>query len=58
MTRLILSLLFYIIFTSIGLTLRIFGKQFLELKWDKSNETYWNFRNNDHLKKESYEKQF
>ena len=58
MTRLILSLLFYVIFTSIGLTLRFFGKQFLELRWDKSKESYWNFRTNEHLKKENYEKQF
>ena len=58
MTRVILSLLFYIIFTSIGLTLRLFGKQFLELRWDKSKESYWNFRTNEHLKKENYEKQF
>ena len=58
MTRLILSLLFYIVFTSIGLTLRLFGKQFLELRWDKSKESYWNFRTNEHLQKENYEKQF
>ena len=58
MTRLILSLLFYVVFTSIGLTLRFFGKQFLELRWDKSKESYWNFRTNEHLQKENYEKQF
>ena len=58
MTRVILSLLFYIIITPIGLTLRLFGKQFLELRWDKSKESYWNFRTNEHLKKENYEKQF
>ena len=58
MTRVILSLLFYVVFTSIGLTLRFFGKQFLELQWDKSKESYWNFRTNEHLKKENYEKQF
>ena len=58
MTRVILSLLFYVIFTSIGLTARFFGKQFLELRWDKSKESYWNFRTNEHLKKENYEKQF
>ena len=58
MTRVILSLLFYFVFTSIGLTLRLFGKQFLELRWDKSKESYWNFRTNEHLKKENYEKQF
>jgi len=58
MTRVILSLLFYIIFTPIGLTLRFFGKQFLELRWDKSKESYWNFRTNEHLQNENYEKQF
>ena len=58
MTRVILSFLFYIIITPIGLTLRLFGKQFLELRWDKSKESYWNFRTNEHLKKENYEKQF
>ena len=58
MTRVILSLLFYVVFTSIGLTLRFFGKQFLELRWDKSKESYWNFRNNEQQQKENYEKQF
>ena len=58
MTRVILSLLFYIIITPIGLIPRFFGKQFLELQWDKSKESYWNFRTNEHLKKENYEKQF
>ena len=56
MTRVILSLLFYVVLTSIGLTLRLFGKQFLELRWDKSKESYWNRRTNEHLKKGSYEK--
>jgi hypothetical protein len=58
MTRVILSLLFYIIFTPIGLILRFFGKQFLELRWDKSKQSYWHFKTNEHLKKENYEKQF
>ena len=58
MTRLILSLLFYVIFTPIGLTLRFFGKQFLELRWDKSKESYWNFKTNERLQNENYEKQF
>ena len=58
MTRVILSLLFYVVFTSIGLTLRLFGNQFLELRWDKSKESYWNFRTNEHLQNKNYEKQF
>ena len=58
MTRVILSLLFYVVFTSIGLTLRLFGKQFLELRWDKSKESYWKFKKNENLKNGDYEKQF
>ena len=58
MTRVILSLLFFLVLTPIGLTLRFFAKQFLELRWDKSKESYWNFRKNEHLQKEVYEKQF
>ena len=56
MTRVILSLLFYIIFTPIGLILRFFGKQFLELRWDKSKESYWslitNIQQNENYKKQ------
>ena len=58
MTRLILSLLFYVVFTSIGLTLRLFGKQFLELRWDKSIESYWNYKIKKKYKKSDYERQF
>ena len=58
MTRVILSLLFYVVFTSIGLTLRFFGKKFLELRWDNSKESYWDFRTNEHLQNKNYEKQF
>ena len=58
MTRLILSLLFYIIIAPIGLALRFFGKQFLELRWDKSKDSYWNFKTNEHLQNDNYEKQF
>ena len=57
MTRVILSILFYVIITPIGLISRLFGKQFLELKWNEKNSTYWNYRS-DKLDKRSYEKQF
>ena len=57
MTRLILSLLYYVVVTPMGLVFRIFGKQFLELKWDQSKPSYWNYRSNDFQKKR-YEKQF
>ena len=58
MTRVILSLLFYVVFTPIGLTLRFFGKQFLELRWDKSKESYWNYKIKKKYKKSDYERQF
>ena len=58
MTRVILSLLFYVVFTSIGLTLRFFGKQFLELRWDKSKDSYWNYKIKKQYKKTDYERQF
>ena len=58
MTHLVLSLLFYLIFTPIGLTVRLFGKQFLELKWDKSQNSYWKKRTSKQWKKEEYERQF
>ena len=58
MTRVILSLLYYVIFTPIGLISRLFGKQFIELKWDKTDSTYWNYRARDVFEKEKFEKQF
>jgi len=58
MTRLILSFLFYIIFTAIGLISRVFRKKFLELSWDKSKNSYWNFRTNEYIQKENCENQF
>jgi hypothetical protein len=58
MTRVILSLLFFLVFTSIGLISRMFRKQFLELSCYTSQDTYWDYRsaNEDNLK--NYEKQF
>ena len=58
MTRVILSLLFYVILTPIGLIARSFGKQFLDLKWNKTDNTYWNHHSESIFKKENYEKQF
>ena len=58
MTRVILSLLFYAIITPIGLVLRIFGKDFLELKKQAVQGSYWNQRDSDLEKNQNYEKQF
>ena len=58
MTRMILSLMFYMIFTPIGFILRLFGKQFIELNWNKTDSTYWKYRTKSIFEKEDYEKQF
>jgi membrane-bound ClpP family serine protease len=57
MTRVILSLLYYAIMTPIRLISRLFGKQFIELRWDKSKGSYWNYRSSK-TEIASYEKQF
>ena len=58
MTRVILSLLYYGTMTPISLVSRLFGKQFLELKWNKKDSTYWNYSSKNIFEKEKYEKQF
>ena len=58
MTRLILSILFYIIITPIGLILRLTGKDLLDMKWDKKKNSYWIKREKTEYFRESSEKQF
>ena len=58
MTRVILSVLFYLILTPLSLISRIRGKDFLNLKIDKNVASYWIKRDELSFNKESYEKQF
>ena len=58
MTKVILSLLFYLIITPIGLFLRIIGKDLLNLKEKKQQKSYWNMRNSEEEQIQNYEKQF
>jgi hypothetical protein len=58
MTRLILAILYYTILTPIGFFSRLLGKQFLELRWNKKETTYWNYRSEADYKIERYFKQF
>tara|TARA_Y100000816_G_C25849215_1_gene443641 strand:+ start:122 stop:535 length:414 start_codon:yes stop_codon:yes gene_type:complete len=58
MTRLILSLLFSLVITPIGLVLKIMGKDLLELKKDVVQGSYWNVRDRDKEQNQNYEKQF
>ena len=57
MTRFILSLLFYGLITPISLIARLMGKKFLYLRWDKINNSYWNYRSNK-VQNVDYEKQY
>jgi hypothetical protein len=58
-TRLILTFLFYLVVTPIGLSARLFGKDFLALK-STGNETdsYWILRKESKYGTEHYESQF
>lgn len=58
MSRVILVILFYLVLTPTAIIARIFGKRFLELKWDRSQKTYWNYREEQAPDKSRYEKQF
>ena len=58
MTRLILSVLFYVVFTFIGGVARLFGKKFLGQNIDKSKKSYWVYRDAVPFSKGKYEKQF
>jgi len=57
MTRLILSLLFYLVITPIGVILRLTGKDFLKIKKLKQT-SYWNYRESQIENNQNYEKQF
>tara|TARA_Y100001970_G_scaffold278378_1_gene383982 strand:- start:344 stop:754 length:411 start_codon:yes stop_codon:yes gene_type:complete len=57
MTRIILSVLFYLIITPIGLFARLIGEDFLGLKKMNTN-SYWNNREKNHEINQDYEKQF
>jgi hypothetical protein len=58
MTRVILIILFYIVVTPTAFFAKIFKKSFLDLKIDKSRNTYWEIRKGKQLQPEDYEKQF
>ncbi len=55
MTRVILTILFYIILTPISLIARLFKVRFLDLTWNKDVESYWIIRSDKSI---NMEKQF
>jgi hypothetical protein len=58
MSRVILVLLFYAVITPIGVIARLFGKDMLDERIDKSRPSYWKVRNVSSKDKKSYENQF
>ena len=58
MTRIILIILFYLIVTPIGLLARLFGKDFLNRKYDGDANTYWIPKKDTPADKKNYENQF
>tara|TARA_Y100001935_G_scaffold208535_1_gene178132 strand:+ start:67 stop:477 length:411 start_codon:yes stop_codon:yes gene_type:complete len=57
MTRVILSAVFYLIMTPIGLITKLLGEDFLALKKIES-DSYWNHRDSSKELNQNYEKQF
>ena len=58
MTRVILSILFYLVLTPTGLIAKLFRKDFLDLKFDRDAESYWIPKEPARTGKERYENQF
>lgn len=58
MSRVILVAIFCLVLTPIAFIARLSGKKFLELKWDNTQPTYWNYRKEATGDKSGYEKQF
>jgi len=53
-TRIILLLMFYVVFTPIGFLMRLFGADPLSLKIEKNKDSYWI----ENKKESNYERQF
>ena len=57
-TRIILGLFFYLVITPTGALGRLFGHRFLDLKYSRSDESYWIKRKDGSSEPADYEKQF
>ncbi len=57
-TRVILTILFYLIITPISIIFKILGKDPLNKKIDKSKSSYWEYRENIKYEKIETERQF
>jgi hypothetical protein len=57
-TRIILTILFYLIVTPIGLSIKLMGKDFLDLEFSDDAESYWILRKDVKKDRSDYERQF
>ncbi|MBU1726792.1 MAG: sxtJ [Candidatus Omnitrophica bacterium] len=57
-TKLILIILFYLVFTPIGLIIRLFRNDLLDRKINRHKKSYWNKHPEVAFKAEDYEKQY
>ncbi|MBI4432053.1 MAG: sxtJ [Candidatus Omnitrophica bacterium] len=58
MTRVILSVVFYVVLTPIGFFVRLSGKDFMNRTIEPEKESYWSLRQKSPADKPSYENQF
>ncbi len=61
MTHLILALMYYLVFTPVGLVMKALGRDPLRLKFNKNAESYWVKRKREAAEffgKERYERMF
>ncbi len=57
-TRLIMALVFYLIFTPIGIILRILRVDLIKQRWDTKKPSYWIDRTDEPFDPSRYEKQY
>ncbi|KPK98787.1 MAG: hypothetical protein AMJ95_02250 [Omnitrophica WOR_2 bacterium SM23_72] len=57
-TRLIMCLIFYLMFTPLGLVMRWFGKDFLDRRIEKEKKSYWQEKPKVSFNPTNYERQF
>ena len=57
-TRLILFIIFYLVFTPVGLVMRLFRIDLLDRKIDKNKESYWRKEERSGFSLLNYERQF
>ena len=57
-TTVILSMVFFFLFTPVGIILKLLGKDHLESKIDRHAKTYWHPRPQEQVEKERHLQQF